>query len=676
MSSAPNLTESARMEIISQVNEEKFQKLIPTIVFCVVLSVVGTLGNSVAIYIFSAKMTRNVMNNLFIFLSAVSLFACSVCLPLEVVDIRNYFLYPSLVCCKITRFFNTYVSISSNLTLIVLAVIRYRAVSGMRTSQPRTLPVIAGILLSTLSAAWISLVLFGMRSSPTYIHDVKGFDCSIADDAANTAWPMIFNTILGIGFLCLLTITSFCYFRIWALVRRSRVKVAAHRDKQTEAHKETPNESRAPTGGQALQQPMAAFSGKSQDSNRCYGNRGEQKLRPEAFASTMLTLDASKVAEVENNVVDLAHVNRHTTIDSSERNRSNDEKHLQVLVLESDAVLGEEIDTDVFNKTAHNTQMIKPNTSQDLNLDLLELSQKMPEEQTTSSYQSPPHDLESGERVTLRYAQRVAEQSSHSLANTYSLSPPGDNNKSCHIQKGIVEHSELASNPLSLSNLNNNYRLRLKEDEAGLFSQSGGNAASVANPLDNIEPSIGQGVVGELGELGYNDPILSDPIHNGSNQIQTQTQEVARAHTALFQRFVLSGEIERYGVETSRGDNSRIDNPDTVANSTAIQTNVQAKPPTVKNKKKTAEQAVSLTAFILTFTFVLSYTPYFLVSIPRAFIKDADYKQDALQLNLVNVAIRFYFVTPAVNPLIYFASSLDFRRKCKTLWSRDKSPTV
>ena len=87
-----------------------------------------------------------------------------------------------------------------------------------------------------------------------------------------------------------------------------------------------------------------------------------------------------------------------------------------------------------------------------------------------------------------------------------------------------------------------------------------------------------------------------------------------------------------------------------------------------KKKAKSAEMTVTLTGFILTFTFVLSYAPYFLVAISR-YVIGAEHSDDVIQLNLVNIAMRFYFFPPALSPLIYFASNTEFRRKCQSLWS-------
>ena len=95
----------------------------------------------------------------------------------------------------------------------------------------------------------------------------------------------------------------------------------------------------------------------------------------------------------------------------------------------------------------------------------------------------------------------------------------------------------------------------------------------------------------------------------------------------------------------------------------------KVKPALLKWKKRSAESSVTLTGFLLAFTLILSYTPFFLVVIPDA-INDVytDHGQDSLHLNLVNIGLRLYFATSAINPFIYFACNLDFRRKCKTIF--------
>ncbi|GFR71026.1 5-hydroxytryptamine receptor 1A-beta [Elysia marginata] len=86
-----------------------------------------------------------------------------------------------------------------------------------------------------------------------------------------------------------------------------------------------------------------------------------------------------------------------------------------------------------------------------------------------------------------------------------------------------------------------------------------------------------------------------------------------------------------------------------------------------KALKSSLESNITRTALLLTVTFILCYVPFFCVSIPSLLHPELNYDNSAWCQNLINLAYRVYFVTPAINPLIFYTSNLEFRRKLKEL---------
>ena len=86
-----------------------------------------------------------------------------------------------------------------------------------------------------------------------------------------------------------------------------------------------------------------------------------------------------------------------------------------------------------------------------------------------------------------------------------------------------------------------------------------------------------------------------------------------------------------------------------------------------KVQKSSLESNITRTALLLAITFILCYVPFFCVSIPSLLYPDFNYDHNAVSFNLIHMAYRLYFVTPAINPLIFYASNIDFRRKLKDM---------
>ncbi|GFS22943.1 alpha-2 adrenergic receptor [Elysia marginata] len=89
--------------VLEDIAWTNFRKLLPIILLFALLAILGTIGNSLSVYIFLVRMRRSFLNDLFILLSGTSLLACAVCLPGEIFDLYHAYIYPSLTLCKVGR---------------------------------------------------------------------------------------------------------------------------------------------------------------------------------------------------------------------------------------------------------------------------------------------------------------------------------------------------------------------------------------------------------------------------------------------------------------------------------------------------------------------------------------------------------------------------------------------
>lgn len=104
------------------------------------------------------------------------------------------------------RFINTFCSIGSIFTLLVIAVDRYRKICkpfhgqiSMTHVRLSLIPIFGGALFF----AWPAFVMYGLRTTETGIPGLEGQDCSTPDDISNTMYPLLYNCILFICFIIL-----------------------------------------------------------------------------------------------------------------------------------------------------------------------------------------------------------------------------------------------------------------------------------------------------------------------------------------------------------------------------------------------------------------------------------------------------------------------------------------
>lgn len=178
-SSVSNLTDDEKLAILTKINDEVYQKLIPTISICASFSIIGTIGNSLSVYLFASRMKRNFQNNLFILVCSVNLMACAVCITADMADLRYMYMYPSIIACKVTRFCNMFTIVGSVLALGTLTVYRLRAATSARvtsTTSGTSLRGIAAILVCSLGVAWLGMVIVTLnrRLSYTMLSNIFG----------------------------------------------------------------------------------------------------------------------------------------------------------------------------------------------------------------------------------------------------------------------------------------------------------------------------------------------------------------------------------------------------------------------------------------------------------------------------------------------------------------------
>uniref|UniRef100_A0A0B6ZZK1 G-protein coupled receptors family 1 profile domain-containing protein n=1 Tax=Arion vulgaris TaxID=1028688 RepID=A0A0B6ZZK1_9EUPU len=216
-SKTDNLSTLTFLAELHESNRRYSQTLIPCLVYVGVLMIVGIVGNSLVCYVFGFRFKRGAQNYFIMFLAVFDILSCAVGLPGEIFDMSVHFKYTSDSLCKTMRFINTFTSIGSIFTLIVIAIDRYRRVRKPLKSQITThhskLSLIPTCVISIMFSVPACYV-YGLRTVETGMPGVTGLDCTISDQAKVTIVPLVYNGILFLCFIILVSSLIIMYFLI------------------------------------------------------------------------------------------------------------------------------------------------------------------------------------------------------------------------------------------------------------------------------------------------------------------------------------------------------------------------------------------------------------------------------------------------------------------------------
>ncbi|GFS03055.1 cholecystokinin receptor [Elysia marginata] len=211
-------------DYLAELDSRFAEILFPATFFLGVLMVAGAVGNAAVLYVYTCR-ARGQGGTVTRFIQALAVFdllSCCLAIPGEILDMRNNYTFGRSPLCKMVRTINLFCTLTSGITLIVVAIDRYKRICCPLKKQisPRGAAII--VFLASVMAAVLSsptAVIYGSRSVGTGHPTVKGSDCSIGDRYVNTPIPLIYNGVqmllFTIGFFILLVLYVFIARRIW-----------------------------------------------------------------------------------------------------------------------------------------------------------------------------------------------------------------------------------------------------------------------------------------------------------------------------------------------------------------------------------------------------------------------------------------------------------------------------
>ncbi|GAB1598377.1 neuropeptide Y receptor type 2-like [Argonauta hians] len=202
---------------IEDINEEKFFLIRPAFILVSILMPIGIIDNAIALYIYGFRMRKLPVHVFLISLGVFDLIGCLSGIPLELVAMWHSMMYPNRWICKLEKFSIFYSSITSSITLFVIALERYNKVCRYKYRQltVREAKIIATIIgFLSMALAMPGAMFFDIKSV-TVKHTLT-HQCLY-----NFGYQplQIYFLISLVNMLVILSIMFFLYRRIWKVAR-------------------------------------------------------------------------------------------------------------------------------------------------------------------------------------------------------------------------------------------------------------------------------------------------------------------------------------------------------------------------------------------------------------------------------------------------------------------------
>ncbi|CAG5132191.1 unnamed protein product [Candidula unifasciata] len=219
------VSEEERRRYIAELQRETTKTMIPALVFLATLAVVGLVGNSLVIIVYSRKFHLSATATLIITAAWLDLFANVTAIPGEMYNMLHKWDFDNPILCNARFYCSAFPTISSAMILVALAVVRYRKVCHPHKWQvtEENAKVISAVIpiLGALFAI-PHAILGGTQTKETPHGGIVGYTCSIDDRYKKTKLPLFSYALLLLFYIdCSITLIAL-YTLIGLTARRHK----------------------------------------------------------------------------------------------------------------------------------------------------------------------------------------------------------------------------------------------------------------------------------------------------------------------------------------------------------------------------------------------------------------------------------------------------------------------
>ena len=195
------------LHMMTTLSKEVTSRNIPLFLFLGLISLIGTVGNFLVLYVYGFLYKESNSRNFIMCLAIVDLWTCVCGIPLELFTVWDVYQFDTPWACKLSRFTNAATSVSSAALLLLIAIYRFRKICRplqWQFSNIHAKLLSLGAIFVGLFLSWPSLVLKGVKSTTvSFGRNLTGTrtKCSNDDKYSNTRLPLIYGLVFLVLFV-------------------------------------------------------------------------------------------------------------------------------------------------------------------------------------------------------------------------------------------------------------------------------------------------------------------------------------------------------------------------------------------------------------------------------------------------------------------------------------------
>lgn len=221
---------------LEYLNSQHFQEIVPVIIYIGTLMFIGTIGNTLTLYVYNWLFKRQSSTVFITSIAVFDLLGCLIAMPLEIFDLSFKYTFYNSSGCKAIHFFRNITIFGSAILLVEIAFDRYFKICKpwrlLKLSTVKWMCIITGGVAVLLSVP--ALILFGISRTPTPVNGTVGYDCAFEEHLKGSLFQQIYFFMLALLFIVTFSFLAGFYARIWHEIRKRRQAVIRNKRQSSE----------------------------------------------------------------------------------------------------------------------------------------------------------------------------------------------------------------------------------------------------------------------------------------------------------------------------------------------------------------------------------------------------------------------------------------------------------
>ncbi|XP_076437764.1 uncharacterized protein LOC143276958 isoform X2 [Babylonia areolata] len=648
--------------LVKMLEDAEALEQLPVLVLLGLMSLVGDVGNGVALYVYYTRFTPSSTRSFILAMSVFDLLFCSVTLPGEILDLRFPLTYSARWLCRLHRLISVSLTLFSAMILVAVALDRRRKICfpfrPQLTARQVSLTV-AGCIGAAVVIGFPFAVMNGHHTVKTEVEGVVGSACSVDDAFINTAFPLAYNGILLLIFLVCVVAMSVSYVQIARkIVRHKRKSVVGggwlggrggslpQGDADTQQSSSHYNTSDLDVGHHHRPGHSVSEMARQVLAEDC--KRMQDDVFPDAGPAAAATNGPlPEAALTPTPSPEVKPLPRRARLWNVFRSRGAKRKEVEVGV-------GHAVSLDTLNSSHLFRKQVSQCSHRSRSLSVGDVSPALHKKNTSETSPLSPETS----TTTAAASEKLHDVKINSDVKPTLTSPENDANETSQHAGKESDKSESKTKVESAGNETSENAQPKPGERTEDSPAKPGDTTQDARPKAVERSRSVKSVEGNHGEGITRNTALKSSVKstNGSHDRHVTISESRPGRLQSVLHSTLSRLMSR---NNSTGS-------DVAATSTLRR----------RHRGKKIPSRTTWMMFVLTAIFVISYLPYLTLVCVRATNKEIEVGLHGWQLNLYTLGLKSYFINSIVNPFVYSFCSARFRHQCRHLFQRRSKMSI